>query len=141
MQAGLLVQATGVWLHWPPLNCMQASTVQGLLSSQFTGVPQTPFAHVFPTVQPPNTEQVAVLLVCTQLPVAVSQESSVQGLLSLQFLAVLTQAPVALVQESTVQGLLSSQFFAVPVQAPLTHVSPEVQALLSLQANPSLIEV
>jgi hypothetical protein len=79
--------------------------------------------------------------VYTQLPVDVLQVSDVQALESLQVFAVWLQTPVVLLQESVVQAFASSQFVAVPVQAPPTQASPEVQALLSVQASPSLIAV
>jgi hypothetical protein len=42
---------------------------------------------------------------------------------------------VAELQESVVQLLLSLQFLAVPVQTPFLHASLTVQALLSLQGR------
>jgi len=97
-----------------------------------------------------------------QAPVAASQESVVQTLLSLQFLSVPLQvpaeqasfvvqrllslhaivllvylhAPVDAVQVSVVQILLSLQTLAVPPQVPLAHLSPKVQALPSLHVVP-----
>ncbi len=142
--------------------------MQTLPSSQFFCVPdmQAPFAHTSPMVQALLSLQGAVLLVCTQLPVAASQESSVQTLPSSQFfcapeqtppehtspvvqallslhgavLLVCTQLPVAASQESSVQILPSSQFFCAPgMQAPFAHTSPMVQALLSEQGAVLLV--
>jgi hypothetical protein len=142
----------------PPAGS-QVSSVQGLLSLQSTvRLPaHVPFAHVSLAVQAFPSSQAAVLSVWTH-PVAGSQESSVQGLLSLQSVAappvhvplaqvspvvqalpssqdtvlfVLTQ-PVAGLQLSSVHGLASSQLAAGPLtQAPPPHVSPVVQALPS----------
>src|SRR4029079_16115901 len=119
-----------------PVAGTQESSVQGLLSSQLGGPPgvQAPPPHVSPVVQASPSEQGAVLFACSQ-PVAGTQESSVQGLLSSQLGgppgaqgrapqvspvvhaspseqgAVLFACahPVAGTQESSVQGLLSSQ--------------------------------
>jgi hypothetical protein len=139
----------------------QVSSVQGLLSLQSTvRLPaHTPLAHVSFAVQKLPSSHVAVLFVWTQ-PVAGSQESSVQGLLSLQSVAgppaqaplahvspvvhalpsshvavlfVLTQ-PVTGSQLSSVHTLASSQLGAgPPIQAPPPQVSPVVHALASSQ--------
>ena len=60
-----------------------------------------------------------VLLACAQ-PVAGTQESLVQGLLSLQSTGVLVQPPFPL-QRSVVQALWSSQGFGPGMQTPLAH--------------------
>jgi hypothetical protein len=152
-----------------PVEGLQASVVQGLLSLQFGAAPpvHVPFEQTSPVVQALPSLQVAVLLVCTH-PVALLHESLVQGLLSSQFgAAPPTQAPpeqvspvvqalpslqlavlfvwvqpVAGLQASVVQGLLSLQFAAVPpTQAPPEQVSPVVQALPSLQLAVLLVWV
>jgi hypothetical protein len=135
--------------------------VQGLLSLQFGATPPTqdPPAQVSAVVQALPSSHDAVLFVFTQ-PVAGTQESSVQGLLSLQLgadpptqdppaqvsavvhalpsshdavLFVFTQ-PVAGTHESSVHGLLSLQFGAEPpTHTPAAHVSDVVQALPSSQ--------
>jgi hypothetical protein len=97
-----------VWTQPPDES--QVSSVQGLLSLQSTvRLPaHTPLAHVSFAVQKLPSSQDAVLFVWTH-PVAGSQESSVQGLLSLQSVA------------------------GPPAHAPLAQVSPVVQALPSSQ--------
>jgi hypothetical protein len=68
----------GVWVQ-APVAGSQVSMVQILLSLQFVPVPaQVPPAQVSPEVQGLPSSQDPVLLVCTQLLVAASQESSVQ---------------------------------------------------------------
>ena len=141
------------------------SVVQALPSLQTTGVPawQLPPPQMSPAVQASPSSQAAVLLVCTQ-PEPGTQESSVHGLLSLQFKAPapawqvppehvspVVQAlpsshaavlfvkthPVAGTQLSVVQTLLSLQA-SVPApgwQLPPPQVSPVVQALPSSQAT------
>jgi len=63
--------------------------VQTLPSSQLRGDPgwQAPFEQISPVVQALPSSQAMVLLVFTQLPVAATQVSVVQGLLSLQRVA------------------------------------------------------
>jgi len=147
-----------------PVAGAQVSVVQTLLSLQTTAAPawHVPPPQVSPVVQALRSSQAAVLLICTQ-PEPGTHESSVHGLLSLQFKApapvwqvppehvspvvqalpsshaavlfVKTQ-PVAGAQVSVVQTLPSLQT-SVPVpgrQLPPPHVSPVVQALLSSQA-------
>src|SRR5262245_27674115 len=88
---------------------LQASLVHGLPSSQLGGGPPThvPLAQVSPVVHALPSLHDAVLLAWTQ-PFAVLHESSVQGLLSLQFGG------------------------GPPTQLPFEQVSLVVQALLSL---------
>jgi hypothetical protein len=149
-----------------PLVVSQLSTVQVLPSSQLTVVPTQLLAalQTSPLVQALPSEQAVPVRATFLQPVAVSQLSCEQGLLSLQsavapgtqaplllqvsptvhallsvqllpVLALLTQPPAS-VQVSVVQGLPSSQFCVVPKQAPALHLSPVVHALPSLQAVP-----
>jgi hypothetical protein len=92
-----------------PLAGLQASVVQTLLSSQLGGGPpvQLPAEQWSPVVQELWSSQGLLLFTCLQ--------------------------PVAASQLSVVQRLLSSQLMGVPAQLPLTHLSPLVQALLSSQ--------
>jgi hypothetical protein len=135
--------------------------VHTLLSSQTTGVPtHAPLPHLSFAVHALPSEQEAVLFAWEQLPVAWSQLSLVQGLLSLQFTAVpgrqvpnaqaspvvhtfpSSQAlvlfaktqPVAGSQLSVVQELASSHTRGTPAHEPPEHVSPVVQASWSLHA-------
>jgi hypothetical protein len=139
--------------------------VQGLLSSQDLALPawQAPYKQTSPVVQALPSSQLLLLLVLVQLPVVVSQPSVVQGLLSLQTLAlpgwqlppkqlslvvqalpslqltallVVRQLPVAWSQLSVVQRLPSSQVVAgPPLQLPLWQTSPLVHALPSSQVS------
>jgi hypothetical protein len=166
----LQVEVLLVWTQpagRPKATGLQESFVHGLLSSQLSGAPplQVPPPHVSFVVHAFPSSQGDVLLVWTQ-PVAGSQESSVQGLLSLQsgagpplqvppphvsfvvqafpssqgdVLSVWTQ-PVAGSQESSVQGLLSLQSGAgPPLQEPPPHVSFVVQAVPSSQGAELLV--
>jgi hypothetical protein len=148
-----------------PVAPSQLSVVQGLLSSQDLALPawQAPYKQTSPVVQALPSSQLALLLVLVQLPVVVSQPSVVQGLLSLQTLAlpgwqlppkqlslvvqalpslqltallVVRQLPVAWSQLSVVQRLPSSQVVAgPPLQLPLWQTSPLVHALPSSQVS------
>ena len=106
---GLVVLA---WLQAPVL-ASQPSTVQGLLSSQFVGVPalHRPATQVSPTVHALPSSQLSAWAVWVQ-PLARSQASAVQGLASLQ---------------ST----------GLPTQNPSLQPSLSVHAVPSLQAKPS----
>jgi hypothetical protein len=99
-------------MDWQPLAGLHESVVQGLLSLQGTD-PE-------PTHAPP--EQTSVV---------------VQALLSLQGLLLGSLiTPMKGSHESVVQGLLSLLCTTAPLlQAPASHVSPAVQALLSLHGN------
>jgi hypothetical protein len=148
-----------VWTQ--PVAGSQLSVVQALLSSHTRGAPgwHVPPEQMSSTVQAFPSEQAAVLFVETQ-PVAESQLSVVQGLLSLQFNAVpdrhepnahwspvvhafpsshafvlfVKTQPVAGSQLSVVQALLSLHTKGVPTHAPPEHVSPVVHAFRSLHA-------
>jgi hypothetical protein len=101
-----------VWAQ--PVAGLHASSVQGLssLQSGATLPTQTPPAHTSTVVQALSSSQGAVLFVWTQPP---------------------TES-----QLSSVQGLLSSQFGADPAtHTPPVHTSGVVQALPSLQGDPS----
>jgi hypothetical protein len=119
-----------------PVAGLQLSVVQGLLSSQTTGVPgwHVPPLHMSPVVQAFPSEQETVLLVNTH-PVAVLQVSVVHGLLSLHVNGVPTQAPAT--QASVVQALPSEQLFAllgVKTHCPVVRLqTSSVQGLKSLQ--------
>jgi hypothetical protein len=147
-----------VWTQ--PFAGLHESSVHGLLSLQLGAGPplQVPPPHVSFVVQAFPSLHGDVLFVWTQ-PFAGSHESSVQGLLSLQFgagpplqvppphvsfvvqafpslhgavLFVWTQ-PVDGLQESSVQGLLSLQSGATPPwHVPPPHVSFVVHAFPSL---------
>jgi len=120
---------------------------------------QTPAAHVSPPLQPLLSLHGAVLFVKTQ-PLLASQLSLVQTLPSLQAMTapalqvpaaqtsppvqtlpslqeavlLLWVQPLAALQLSSVQTLPSSQLIVWPLmQEPPWQVSPEVQALPSLQ--------
>jgi hypothetical protein len=75
-----------------PVVVLHVSVVQTLLS-----------------LQPPGHGLHSGIAVCIQLPVAMSQESMVQELLSSQFLSVNPQMPVDGLQLSSVHSLLSLQ--------------------------------
>src|SRR5262249_29589929 len=94
--------AAVVWTQ--PGAGAQPSAVHGFASSQTRGAPGThaPALHASPTVQASPSSQAAVLLVNTQLPVAGSQASSVQG-------------------------FASSHASGMPAHAPAVHVSSCVQ--------------
>ena len=124
-----------------PVEGLQASSVQALVSSQTLGLPPTqmPLAQVSVWVQAFQSVQALVLsLVKTQDPVAGLQESSVQALVSLQTLGLLpTQAPAA--QVSTwVQALPSEQVLVLSLTAAQVPVAglqaSSVQGLVSSQA-------
>ena len=157
-------QPSVLFVKTQPVAGTQESVVQTLPSLQ-TRVPvpawQVPPPHVSPVVQALPSLHDAVLLACAQ-PVAGTQESSVHGLLSLQFsepapgwqlppehVSPVVQAfksshaavllvkthPVAGAQLSVVHTLLSLQTTAVPAwQLPPPHVSPVVHAFPSLHA-------
>jgi hypothetical protein len=148
-------QATVLFVKTHPVAGLHASSVQMLLSLQFSvPVPgwQLPPPQVSPIVQAFPSSQAAVLFVKTQ-PVAGLHESSVHTLLSSQTIAVplhtpplhvspLVHAlpsshacvlfvkthPVAGLHASVVHTLLSLQTIAVPLHEPPPHVSPLVQA-------------
>ena len=149
-----------------PVVGLQESVVQTSASSQLSAAPgvQAPPAQVSLTVQAFPSEQAAALGVYVH-PVAGSQASSVQTLLSLQVrllpwqvppwqrsatvqafpssqglvLSVFTQ-PVVGLQESVVQRSPSLQSTAPPGrQTPPAQRSPSVQALPSVQ--PSVLGV
>jgi hypothetical protein len=96
-----------------PTAGSQASSVHALLSPQLIASlgTQLPSRHRSPDVQALSSEHTSLLFVWMQ-PVAGSQESSVQGLSSLQSRA-------------------------MPEHAPLVHASPEVQRLPSVHEVPS----
>ena len=150
----------GVCTH--PVAGLQLSSVQALLSSQLSGVVpglQVPFSQTSPVVQAFPSLQAVEFGVKTQSPVIGSQESVVQGLLSLQVFGVPAHTPLVQIslivqgfpsshaallktwvqpvnglQEAVVQTLLSSgQVTCVPVQVPFEQLSFSVHALLSLQ--------
>jgi hypothetical protein len=162
VQALPSLHAAVLFVNTQPVAGLQLSVVHGLLSLHTTAVPalQTPPPHVSPAVQALPSLHAAVLFVKTQ-PVAGLQLSVVHGLLSLHTTAVpglhrppphvspAVQAlpslhaavlfvkthPVAGLQLSVVHALLSLHTTAVPgLQVPPPHVSPDVQALPSLQA-------
>ena len=147
-----------------PLCASHTSVVQGLLSSHGATVPpvQRPPTHLSLSVHELPSSHARTLSVKTQ-PVAPSQLSFVQGLpsehsslapgwhappahasptvhtLPSEHVAVVFACVHPLVgsHESAVHALLSSQFGAAPgTHWPLTHVSPTVHALLSLQLLP-----
>jgi hypothetical protein len=149
------------WTH--PEAGLHESSVQGLASLHTVGAPgwHAPPPQVSPVVQAFPSSHAAVLFVWAQ-PVARSQVSVVQGLLSLQFgpgpetqappphvspivhafpssqgLVLLTWThPVAGLHESSVQGLLSSHAAGAPLlQTPPPQVSPVVQAFPSSHGN------
>jgi hypothetical protein len=98
-----------------PLAGLHESVVHGLPSSQLNGVPDwhVPPEHVSLTVQ--------------ALP---SSHEPAAGVL---------EQPVAGTQESAVHGFVSAQLTAAPVHWPdALQVSPDVQALASLHAAPTL---
>ena len=144
-----------------PVAAAQESTVQILPSSQGSAGPPTqlPPAHLSAVVQASLSSHASALLACWQ-PRVVSQESSVQTFESLHEIVVPTHVPLeqwsvpvqALLslqgfvssfvdlqprtgsQVSSVQALPSSHTVAGPgTHALLAHLSPVVQALLSLQ--------
>ncbi len=146
-----------------PFSGSQASSLQGLPSSQLISLPATqpPPPQASPTVQTEPSSQGSVLLLCEQPPEA-SQESVVQPLPSSQFLALPgmhwppehksvtvqtlpSEQPAALLavtqpclgsQESSVQGLPSSHCRARPGTHTLPlQLSPIVHALLSVHGK------
>ncbi len=146
-----------------PSFASQDSVVQRLPSSQVVAAPgrQTPSEHASPTVQALPSLQLSVVGVNTQPPVC-EQLSAVHGLPSLQgvvvpgvqmppphtsptvqelpseqerMLYVVTQ-PLTGSHASVVQTLPSSQVLDAPgTHSPLTHASPTVQTLPSVQAS------
>jgi hypothetical protein len=161
VQASPSLQGAVLLVFRQPVAGLQESLVQTFPSSQLAAGPllQAPPLQASPTVQASPSSQGAVLLALTQ-PVAGSQESSVQVLLSSQFggappthapalhVSAVVQAspslqgtlllaftqPVAGSQESLVHTFPSSQFAAGPLlHAPLLQVSPTVQASPSSQ--------
>lgn len=147
-----------------PVAVLHESSVQGLPSLQTRAGPPTHTlaAHLSAVVQALPSSQLAVFAAFTH-PVAGTQLSSVHGLLSLQFgaappthvpaplhLSFVVQAllslqlavfgvwmqPPDVLHVSVVHTSLSSQLPVVPAHVPLVHVSPWVQALLSLHGIP-----
>jgi hypothetical protein len=120
-----------------PLVVLQLSAVHGLASSQFTALPTQLAAalQTSPLVQAEPSEQAVPVKATFLQPVAVSQLSCVQGLLSLQLTeAPGAQAPALLHRSVPVQALPSVQ--AVPVWA--VFLQPLVVSQLStVQALPS----
>jgi hypothetical protein len=142
---------------------LQESSVQGLLSLQTVGCPgvPTPFIQASPSVHALPSLKVLVLSLVNKQPDVGLQESSVQGLLSLQtvgcpdvptpfiqaspvvqalpslnvlVLSLVNIHPEVGLQESSVQGLLSLQTVGCPgIPTPFTQASPVVQALPSLK--------
>ena len=94
-----------------PVDVLQVSVVQTLLSSQIVAEPgwHDPPPQTSPVVQAFPSEQARVLFVKTQ-PVDVLQVSVVHGLLSLQVTGEPTHAPET--QASVVQRFPSEQAFA-----------------------------
>lgn len=113
----------------------QLSAVQSSPSSQLMGLPplQVLFAQIPAPVQASPSSQLALFAVWMQPPEP--HESSVHGLLSVQFLMSGTCVqPLTGSQLSMVQAIPSSQPTSLPpVQVPLPQVSPLVQALPSSQ--------
>lgn len=109
---------------------LQESVVQALLSLHTTAVPpQTLFVHTSLDVHALPSLQATAFAAFTQAPVAESQESEVQTMLSSQLFAVLTQAPAA-VHESVVQALLSLQVLPTLTQLPVTESHESVVQVL-----------
>src|SRR3990172_8078421 len=148
-----------------PVVGAQVSVVHTLLSLQVIAVPpQTPAVHTSPLVQAlPSLHTVPLATLVNTQPVAGSQVSVVQGMLSLQTIPVpahtpavhtspevqalsslhgavllVNTQPVAVSQVSSVQGLLSLQVIPVPAHTPAVHTSPEVQAIPSLHTVPAV---
>lgn len=121
--------------------------------------------HVSPPVQTLPSSHAEVLATDAQ-PFNLSQVSSVQGLLSLQLVALpalqipplqassllqaspsvqvlalgkFVQPAAGLAQASSVQGLPSSHFIAPTIQVPDWHLSPLVHLLPASQAPPSAL--
>ena len=153
-------QASVLLAKTHPVAGLQLSVVHALPSSHTRGTPgwHVPPVHTSPTVQAFPSEQEFASFVKTQPPVAGSQLSLVQGLLSLQttpapdrhapmaqksaavhalpssqaFALFVKTQPVAGSQLSVVQPLSSSQVTGVPTHDPFEHVSPVVHAFRSL---------
>ncbi len=148
-----------------PVTGEQLSVVHVLLSlhASVPDPPQLPPLQLSPVVQGFPSLHVAVLFAKPHCPVAGSHVSVVQTLLSLHVFGVpgrhvpppqtslsvqpfpsshaavlfTNPQPVVAEQNGDVQGLLSSgHVMAEPMHAPLEHVSPLVQAELSLHAVP-----
>lgn len=159
VQALASLQGRALNLSEQPNFTSQLSSVQTLPSLQEIATPaQLPAAHLSPLVQALPSSHTLALLLLMQLPVATSQLSVVQGLLSLQpFAAPGTQPlalqtsptvhelpsvqglalatwvhPVSAAQASSVQTLPSLQLTSGPgKQTPAAHASPTEQTLLS----------
>jgi hypothetical protein len=155
-------RTTNILVNTQPEVGLQASLVQGLLSLQTVGCPgvPTPFMQASPDVQALPSLKVLVLSLVNTQPEVGLQESSVQGLLSLQtsalpgvavpfiqrsfvvhafpslyglVLSLVNTQPEVGLQESSVHGLLSLQIVCCPgVPTPFTQASPVVQAFASL---------
>ena len=128
-----------------PVEAVQVSLVQGLLSLQTTAVPkQTPDLQVSALVHRLlSLQAVPFKVVCTQALLV--QASVVHALLSLhcptllhwlQVVAVKTQVPVFELQASMVQALLSLQTTALPAHLPVAQTSVRVQGSPSLHKVP-----
>ena len=155
-------QASVLFAKTQPVAGLQLSVVHLLPSSQTRSAPDwhTPPEQTSPTVQTFGSEQGFALFVYPQIPVAGSQLSLVQGLLSSQvdtapgrhppsahwspavhgfpsshaFVLFVKTQPVAGLQLSVVHALLSSQATGVPAHEPPEHVSPVVHAFRSEHA-------
>ncbi len=154
-----------VWLH-VPVEAMQASVVQALLSSQLTAMPtQAPLTQVSPMLQALPSSHVTPFAAATELhlPLVGSQLSTVHEFPSSHTAAapgahlplthtslivhrlpsshgpscgVAAHLPFDGSQLSLVQGFLSSQLSGEPWQAWPLQTSPLVQGLPSSQAPP-----
>src|SRR5438552_7072483 len=117
----------------------QESAVQGLLSSQFSGVPgvQVPTLQTSAPLQTlPSEQEVPSATGVALHPEAGSQESAVQGLLSLQTSGVPgVQVPVR--QVSSPLQTLPSEQEAPSGTAALTHLSSCGSQRSAVQALPS----
>ena len=123
-----------------PVCGSQLSAVQAKPSSQVLGLPplQLPPLQFSPTVQTSPSSQAPVLARYAQ-PFAVKQKSTVHWLPSSQSASlVVWLQPVVPLQLSAVQAKPSSQLCRLPLQMPAVHLSPAVQASLSLQTALSL---
>jgi len=169
LQALRSVQVASLARCTQPVVALHESSVQGLPSWQFWGVPgwHTPSTQVSLVVQASPSVQAPSAWLCAQ-PVLASQLSVVQALLSPQSMAApdvhtafahasplvqsfpSSHAPVAAacvhpavaLQPSVVQGFPSSQFAVAPgMQAPPAQASPAVHALPSEHAPVKFVTV
>ena len=129
------------WVQLP--EALQASVVQGLPSSQFSGVPlrQRPLLHTSPTVQALPSEQEGPVRGRPTQPTKRRHSEATQAVEGghAELSGIERQPPPGFsIQKSLVQGMPSLQFRGLPpTQLPPEQDSPTVQKRPSEQLPPS----